>query len=496
MYRTGALLLSLVLLATACGGDGPVEGVLEAVGLSENIDREAPPEPAEVDDVLGQMADDGFNGIVLIDEPSGLRVVPMGRVDGPESRPIDENTVFDIGSITKQFTGAAIARLEMDGLLSVDDRIGDHLVDIDGPLADVTLFQLLTHTAGLPGSIGDDYEQIDRAAFIERAMSIVDEPGEYEYSNVGYSLLGMVIETVGGQGYEAYLREVFFDPAGMDSTGYVIPEFDRADVAVGHDGDEALGTPDAQPWADDGPWWNLRANGGILSTAADMRRWNDALNGDEMLSAEAKEQLFGRHVEEGADAGTYYGYGWVSFPLDDGSWFHGHNGGNGIFFADVLRFAEDNRFIFLASNHAGADEDAAFRLGEVLVDGGVGAACLPPLDITAFDSTPDFPTTDAGDTSKAMVDALLEGDDNALRQFAETHVSGQLADGASIDEQVAQLAELQKEFVGYTVEMVHVEDAQRTHVAMASPSDGRVVLSLYVDATDPALITCVQIENP
>ncbi|MEO1057602.1 MAG: serine hydrolase domain-containing protein, partial [Actinomycetota bacterium] len=363
-------------------------------------------------------------------------------------------------------------------------------------LADVTLFELLTHTAGLPDSVGDDYETIDRAAFIDRAMSNVGEPGEYEYSNVGYSLLGMVIETVSGLGYEAYLHDVFFDPAGMDSTGYVIPEFDRTNVAVGYDGDDALGTPDEQPWADDGPWWNLRANGGILSTAADMRRWNDALSGDEMLSAQAKQQLFAPHVEEGPDAGTYYGYGWVSFPLDDGRWFHGHNGGNGIFFADVLRFADDNRLIFLASNHAGADEDAAFRLGEVLVDGGIGAACLPPLDITAFDSTPDFPNTDAGDTSKAMVDALLGGDANALRQFAETHVSEQLADGASIDEQVAQLAELQQEFVGYTVEMVHVEDAQRTHVAMASPSDGRVVLSVYVDPTDPALITCVQIDSP
>ncbi|MEO1056637.1 MAG: hypothetical protein AAFY28_06945, partial [Actinomycetota bacterium] len=100
MYRIGALVLSLALLSTACGGDGPVEGVMEAVGLSENVDVSAPPEPAEVDDVLEQMADDGFNGIVLIDEPGGLRVVPMGTVDGPESRPIDENTVFDIGSIT------------------------------------------------------------------------------------------------------------------------------------------------------------------------------------------------------------------------------------------------------------------------------------------------------------------------------------------------------------------------------------------------------------
>ncbi len=494
MHRRIALLVPLIVFTTACGSNGPVEGVLEAVGLSENVDVDAPPEPATVDDVLAQMAADGFNGIVMIDQPAGLRVAPMGTVDGPGSRPVDEDTVFDIGSITKQFTGAAIVRMEMDGLLSVEDRVGDHLPELDGPLAEVTLHQLLTHTAGLPDGIGDDDEPIDRAAFIRRAMASAGEPGDHQYSNVGYSLLGMVIETVSGTGYEAYLRKVFFEPAGMESTGYVLPTFDRRDVAVGYDGDVALGTPDKQNWADDGPWWNLRANGGILSTAADMRRWNDALGDDELLSAAAKDQLFARHVEEGPDAGTFYGYGWVSFPLDDGRWFHGHNGGNGIFFADLLRFAEDDLFIFLASSHSGADEDAAFRLAEALVDGGVGADCLPPIDVTLFAGAEDFPDTEAGDTAEAMVDILLGGDDDERRAFAETHVSEELAGRASIDEQVTQLAALQTEFAGAAVERVHVEDAQRIHVVMAA--DEPLVLSVYVDETDPVLITCVQIEAP
>ena len=496
MHRLIALWVPIVVLAAACGADGPVEGALEAVGLSENVDVEAPPESASVDVVLAQLATAGFNGIVMIDQAGSLRVTPMGTVDGPGSQPVDEDTVFDIGSITKQFTGAAIVRLEMDGLVSVEDRVGDHLEEAHGPLADVTLHQLLTHTAGLPDGIGDDDEPIDRAGFVTRAMARAGEPGDYEYSNVGYSLLGMVIETASGMGYEEYLREVFFDPAGMESTGYVLPAFDRRNVAVGYEGDMALGAPDEQNWADDGPWWNLRANGGVLSTAADMRRWHDALRGDQLLSAEAKEKLFGRHVEEGPGVGTFYGYGWVSFPLEDGRWFHGHNGGNGIFFADVLRFIDDDLFIFLASSHAGADEDAAFRLAEALVDGGAGASCLPPIDVASFAGSGDYPDSAAGDTARAMVDILLGGDDAARRSFAEAHVSEELAGGASIDEQVARLGALQEEFAGATVERVYVEDAQRLHVVMATAAAETLVLSVHVDETDPVLITCVQIEAP
>ncbi len=494
MKRLMTLLLSVLVFTTAWGGVGDAaEGALEAVGLSENVDVQAPPGPASVDDVLARMAADGFNGIVLIDQPSGLRIAPMGTADGPDGPPVDENTVFDIGSITKQFTGAAIVRLEMDGALSVADRLGDHLTELDGPLGEITLHQLLTHTGGLPDGIGDDYEPIDRRAFLERAMTQVGAPGAYSYSNVGYSLLGMVIETVTGQSYEAYLREAFFEPAGMSSTGYVLPDFGERSVAVGYDGDERLSAPHELEWADDGPWWNLRANGGILSTAADMRRWHAALDGADLLSVDAKAELFARHVEEGPGSGTYYGYGWVSFPHDDGRWYHGHNGGNGIFFADLLRF-DEGTLIFLATNTSGADEDAALRIADAFFDGDVGAVCLPPLNPTSFAGDESFPDTDAGKSAAALAAILLAGDESARRSFAQTHVSEQLAEGATIDEQVAQLAQLQQEFVGYTVDMVHVEDSLQMHVAMASPDGPPLVVSVVIDDEDPALISCVQIE--
>ena len=494
MKRLISLLVSLLLLATGCGDDGPVEGVLEAVGLSENVDVEAPPAPATADDIVARLQADGFNGIVLIDHAGGLRTHSLGSADGPDGPPIDENTVFDIGSITKQFTGAAILRLEMDGRLSVDDPVGAHLAGLDPALADLTLHQLLTHTAGLPDGIGDDYEAIEQAEFLERAADRVGETGEYRYSNVGYSLLGMTIESVTGQSYEAYLRDAFFDPLGMDATGYVLPDYDTTVVAAGYDGDTRLGLPNEQPWAVDGPYWHLRANGGLLSSAADMRRWSDALDGDAVLSAEARAKLFDRHVEEGDGAGSFYGYGWVSFPDGSGGWFHGHNGGNGIFFADILRIPDDDLLVFVASNTAGADEDAAFRIAETLVDGGVGADCLPPIDATAFPVAESFPEGAAGATAAAMVEIMLEGGDGDRREFAERHVSPQLGQGLSVDELAGEIARIQEEFVGYTVDMIHVEDARRTHVLLGASDGATTLVSVVVDADDPELVACLQIE--
>lgn len=114
----------------------------------------------------------------------------------------------------------------------------------------------------------------------------------YEYSNVGYSLLGAIVEIVTGASYERYLHDHLFEPAAMRKTGYVIPQWGADELARGYRGDEPWGTPRDHPWAEDGPFWHLRANGGILSTASDMYRWHVALLGEKVLSRKAKVKLF------------------------------------------------------------------------------------------------------------------------------------------------------------------------------------------------------------
>lgn len=324
-----------------------------------------------VEDAVAELAGDGFSGVVLVDVGAETLVEGIGFADREAGIANGRDTVFDIGSLTKQFTAAAILRLEMDGVLSVEDELGRHVEGLPPAMSTITLHQLLTHTAGLPDVLGDDYEPIGRAEFVDLVARtpLVREPGsEHAYSNVGYSLLAAVIELSTGGSYEAYLREALFVPAGMHDTGYVLADFDRDEVAVGYDGDTATGRPDELPWADDGPYWHLRGNGGLLSTASDMHRWHEALLGDDVLDDDAKEKLYHRHTSEGPGADTFYGYGWAIFPTGRDTWLVTHNGGNGIFLADFLRFLDEDITIFLASNAArGRDEDAAFALAEAAV---------------------------------------------------------------------------------------------------------------------------------
>lgn len=347
---------------------------LYVVGCSSSDGRDSGPPTSRQDAIVSALADLGasdFSGVVLIASGGEVVVEAMGMSDREAQRPNRADTVFDIQSITKQFTAAAILRLEMDGLLSVDDPVGTYIEGLPEDKAAITLHRLLTHTAGLPEDLGGDYEPIDRRELLDRVgdTPLSSQPGtEYAYSNAGYSVLTAVIEIVSSRSYEAYLHETLFEPAGLTSTGYVLPDFDDRDVAVGYDGTHPVGRPNDQRWAQDGPYWNLRGNGGILTTARDMYRWHQALLGDQILDDAAKAKLYDRHTPEDDGAGTYYGYGWVIESTTEDGRLIAHDGGNDIFFADFLRFLDQEVTIFVATNDASTvDEDLAYDLADTVL---------------------------------------------------------------------------------------------------------------------------------
>ena len=168
----------------------------------------------------------------------------------------------------------------------------------------ITLHHLLTHTAGFPSEIGDDYEAIRRDPYVERALAgkLRSEPGsKYHYSNVGYSLLAAIVERVSRQTYEALPPRAIVPSGGDGADGLSPPEVapptrfptDTRKTRIGEHRSITRGTPD-------GPYWNLLGNGGILTTAGDMLRWHRALAGETVLSADAKKKMFTPHVAEDA----------------------------------------------------------------------------------------------------------------------------------------------------------------------------------------------------
>ncbi|MGD1010692.1 MAG: serine hydrolase domain-containing protein [Candidatus Aminicenantales bacterium] len=295
----------------------------------------------------------GFAGVVLVAKGgTPLFAEGFGLADRERGLRWTPATVSCTGSITKQFTGAAILKLEEDKKLSVTDPITLYFKDVPADKAQITLHHLLTHSSGLsdPEDIGD-YDPVPLADYVRKVLAqpLLFAPGAgYTYANANFSLLGAIIEKLSGMSYEAFVRERLFLPNGMYETGYLLPQWGDGRMAQGYRAGERWGTVLGHPMAADGPHWALRANGGIHTTAYDMLRWAQALLEGRVLSPESMKKYWAPHVSEGGD--TFYGYGWSIAKAPDGTKIVTHNGGNGIFFADLAIVPDAGLVVFLMTN--------------------------------------------------------------------------------------------------------------------------------------------------
>ena len=317
--------------------------------------------------------DDGFSGVALV-RSRGETVLheAAGCANRELATPNTVDTVFDIGSITKQYTAALVMALQEAGRLGVGDRLTDHFGDVPDDKADITIHQLLTHTAGLGDGFGADDVPIGLDVYLALtwATPLRFEPGTmHRYSNAGYSIAAAIAEAVSGQSYEAALRSYVLGPAGLDATGYLLPDWSERTLAIGYG--EWGRREDRRFWEEDGPYWNLRGNGGLLSTAEDLLKWHDALSAKSVLRADSIDAMQGRQVDETSGRGNagvrFYGYGWVTEDMPPVGVVHWHDGGNGSFHAFVGRAAdEDTVVITLANESSDVSHQLAGSLGRAL----------------------------------------------------------------------------------------------------------------------------------
>ncbi len=209
--------------------------------------------------------------------------------------PNDPATRFRIGSITKQFTSAAILLLEERGKLAIDDPVKTYLSDAPAAWNRITLRHLLTHTSGIPDFInspGFARMQPFAATPEELVAHFRGEPLEFEpgsqfsYSNSGYILLSYLIEKLSGDSYERFIRQNLFAPLGMNDSGYdsnsaVLPHR-AAGYALGASGLENAAFIDMT---------NLRGAGGLYSTTGDLLKWTQGLFGGSVLKPESLAKM-------------------------------------------------------------------------------------------------------------------------------------------------------------------------------------------------------------
>ena len=347
------------------------------------------PVGAELDRYLARLAAYGYSGSVLV--ARGGRVMlhqGYGLADRARRRPYTAETLFDLASISKQFTAAAILALEMAGKLRVEDPLGKFFPGAPADKAAITLHQLLTHTSGLRDTFGEEYEAVTREELLRRvfASRLLGPPGRrYRYSNGGYSVLAAVVEVASGRTYDDYLRGRLFGPAGMRHTGFRLPAPALALLAHGYTADGDWGTPLDHPWAPDGPYWDLRGNGGILTSTGDLYRWHLALAGDAVLARPQREKYIRPYVSEGRWAHTDYGYGWSVGKSPTGKLEVSHIGGNGAFESDFRRYLGDDAVIVLSGNSI---DYSALAIGDHLENRLFG---LPDADPPAVAAAPVDP---------------------------------------------------------------------------------------------------------
>ena len=315
--------------------------------------------PRQIRAYLSRLEGFGFSGAALVAKDGKILVESAhGLADKQKKTPVRTDTIFDIGSVTKQFTAAAILVLESDGKLRVTDPVAKHLKAVPGDKAGITIHHLLTHTSGLSMGFGGDYEKVSREGIVTRAMAsrLQSPPGErHAYSNAGYSLLAAIVEMASGQSYETFLRERLFRPAGMSASGYFFSGQAANRLARGYENGGDWGVGAERAAATGGDFWNLIGNGGVHSTVGDMYKWMAALERGKVLTKEARRKFFHPHVLVSANyrntnSTLHYAYGWYVWKQPSGKTLIFHLGGNGVFNAAVRYHVDERAVVVYASN--------------------------------------------------------------------------------------------------------------------------------------------------
>lgn len=295
-------------------------GLLAAPVATAQIERPTPGELAAFDAFADSFLTERVIPGALVALASGGDVVltrTYGLADVELDVPVTEQSVFEIGSISKQFVSAAVMLLVEEGALGLDDPVQQHLPEIPSEWYGATVRQLLTHTSGIP-----DYEEI-RSYDVYRFRLTPEEiiriahsrpmdfpPGTgWHYSNTGYVLLSRIVERVEGQPLGRVLAARIFQPLGMTQTRLADPESIIPNRAAGYWVDRT-GTLINRPPTETS---STLGAGGLLSSARDLARWDEALDGDALLSEASKAEMWTPVVLPDGEP-VAYGFGWELTP--------------------------------------------------------------------------------------------------------------------------------------------------------------------------------------
>jgi CubicO group peptidase (beta-lactamase class C family) len=335
---------------------------LLSILLSAAVQTTAAPAPIDSIDryVRSEMARQRIPGLsmAVLRGDSLILARGWGEADVEHHVPAADSTIYQSGSVGKQFTSALVLRLAGDNRLGLDEPISRWLPEGPSRWGRITVRHLLTHTSGIPDYADStldyrrDYTEDDLVRLAARLPPLFEPGARWSYSNTGYVLLGVIIHRITGTFYGDLLRSQVFGPLGM-RTARIISESDI--VPNRADGYRLVeGRLEHQEWV--APTLNTTADGSLYLTVLDLARWAVGLNHLRFPGAEGLRQSW--TPVRLNDGGTYpYGFGW---SLDQQRGFPriGHTGSWQGFKASIQRYPEQNLTVIAMANLAEARPEA------------------------------------------------------------------------------------------------------------------------------------------
>lgn len=324
-----------------------------------------------------------FSGVVLL--AKGGRPIyhrAFGYQNFVTKEKVDTASVFELASVSKQFTAMIIMQLKEENKLNFDDGIEKYLGQLH--YGNITIRNLLNHTSGLPDyqAIMDEHWDKSKVAGNEDIIEYLNkyhppklfDPGtKYEYSNTGYVLLASIAELVSGEDFIELSRSKIFRPVGMNATDIrTLPEKTNIkNFAWGHiyvAEEQRYVQADSFPSSNYTIWLgNRKGPGRISSTSLDLLKWDQALYSEAIIKQQTLAEAF-MPARLKNDSLSYYGFGWDIRNSPSGKRIVRHNGDNPGYKTQIIRHLDEDKTLIVLCNNAHKEFEKLIGLLDKLLD--------------------------------------------------------------------------------------------------------------------------------
>jgi CubicO group peptidase (beta-lactamase class C family) len=308
--------------------------------------------------------------LLVVRDGKIMRAEGYGLANVELQVPAKPETVFQSGSMGKQFTATAVMMLVEEGKMGLDDPVTKYLKGAPPTWQQVTIRELLSHTAGFTDypknfDFRKDYSESQMLKIVE-GIPLAFPPGtKWSYSNLGYLTLGIVIHQVTGEFYGDFLEERIFRPLGMSTTRII----SEADIIPNRAAGYRLvkGELKNQEWVS--PVVNTTADGSLYFSVLDLAKWDAALYTEELLKRSSLDQMWTvAKLKNGQPNSDHYGFGWF-IETKDGHRLISHDGAWQGFETNISRYVDDKLTVVVLTNLDAADPAAfADHIAKIYLD--------------------------------------------------------------------------------------------------------------------------------